>query len=159
MMQLMRVLPIRMILPAALLAASAIATSASAQAAPPTPPAPKAPMHEMHHGASSGWAELDAFHTLMAATWHPVTGSNDFKPIREKAGALADAATAWSASKVPAACDTKPVRDAVALLRTDSRAIADLVAKQAADSTVKRALSALHDRFETVEEGCKPAKK
>lgn len=109
-----------------------------------------------HHAMASGWKELDAFHTLMAATWHPVGKSNDFKPIREKAGALNDAAQAWNAAKVPAACDNKKNRDAIASVATGSKAIAAMVATNAADAEIKSALKELHDRFEVVEEGCKP---
>ena len=112
-----------------------------------------------HHAASSGWKELDAFHTLLAATWHPVSKSNDLKPIREKAVALNDAAQAWAASKYPKACDTKASRDAVTTVASDSRRIADMVAKNAGDAEVKGALKELHTRFEVVEEGCKPSAK
>ncbi|MES2180393.1 MAG: hypothetical protein V4550_21255 [Gemmatimonadota bacterium] len=113
---------------------------------------------EHHGGESSGWKELDAFHTLLAETWHPVAKSKDLTPIREKAVALSDAAQAWSLSKAPHGCDAKPILDAVASVASESKALAQLVAKKAADAEVTSALKALHDRFETVEQGCKPMK-
>jgi len=112
-----------------------------------------------HHASSSGWKELDSFHELLAATWHPVGKSNDLKPIRAKASALSDAAQTWAASKYPKACDTKAIRDAVTTVAADSRTIAGMVAKSAGDAEVKGALKELHTRFEVVEEGCKPAGK
>jgi hypothetical protein len=110
-----------------------------------------------HHAASSGWKELDAFHTVMAATWHPASKSNDLKVIREKAPDLSQAAQKWAASKVPAGCDTKPIRDAIAAVVTGSKDVAALVAKQAPDADVKAALRDVHDRFEVVEQGCQPS--
>lgn len=135
---------------------SAMPVTASAQAAAAKP---KEHQHEMEmadHHASSAWKELDAFHTLLAATWHPVGKSGNLKPIREKAGALSAAAQAWAASAVPASCDKQPIRDAIASVATSSKALAVMVSKQAPDSAVKNSLEALHTRFETVEEGCTP---
>jgi hypothetical protein len=138
---------------AALVALASInASSASAQGNPPPPPKPMSGM-ESHHASSSGWKELDQFHDLLAATWHPV-GKGDFKPVKEKAAKLAEAAKAWGESKVPAACDKKPVRDAVAASVVNARAVADLVAKQAPDSSLKGAMKKLHDSFEPAEHDC-----
>jgi hypothetical protein len=140
---------------AALLCA-AVSGSAFGQAAVPKDKEHKHAMEMADHHASSAWKELDAFHTLLAATWHPVAKSNDLKPIRAEATALSDAAQAWAASKAPASCDKKPIRDAIAAVAAGSKDIATMVSKQAPDSVVKSSLEALHTRFETVEEGCKP---
>ena len=151
----------------ALAAAALVATAASAAAAQSsTPPATgtkvaKEPVaaHGGDHHAMSGWKELDAFHMLMMQTWHPAQGKNDLAPTRAKAGAMADAARAWAAAAVPAACDTPETRSTIARLATDSRALADLAARPAAtDAELKAALKALHDRFEHVEHGCHPGK-
>jgi hypothetical protein len=102
----------------------------------------------------SGWKELDAFHTVMAATWHPVAKSKDLTVIREKAGALADAAQAWSTSKVPKACETKEIQDAIAAVVAQSKSVAQLVEKKASDADVTVALRDVHTKFEVVEKGC-----
>lgn len=109
-----------------------------------------------HHG-ESGWKELDAFHTLMAATWHPAK-SNDLKPIRAKADSLLLAAKAWNSSEVPAACNTQELRSAMAAVVTGSVRVKELVASNAADSDVRSVLHDVHERFEVVEKGCKPSK-
>ena len=113
--------------------------------------------HGSDHHASSGWKELDSFHTLMAATWHPAK-ANDLKPIRAKADSLSLAAQAWSKAKVPTACDTEPLKTAIADVVTGTAKVEQLVAKNASDADVRAALHDVHERFEVVEKGCKVAK-
>ena len=147
---------LRLVVPSAVAALALSAASAGAQ-------------HAGHHGAAdtakaqaahaaSGWKEMDAFHQLMMATWHPAQGKSDLAPTRAQAGAMADAARAWAAAAVPKACDTPATRTALSQLATDSRALADLAMKPATpDAELKAALKALHDRFEPLEHGCAPA--
>ncbi|HYD54518.1 MAG TPA: hypothetical protein VEA99_17930 [Gemmatimonadaceae bacterium] len=111
------------------------------------------------HEVASGWKELDAFHKLIGGTWHPVERAQDLGPIREKAPALAEAAEKWGASKVPAACDRKEIRDAIAAAVTGSKDVARLVAAKATDVEITKALRDVHDRFEVVEGGCHPTEK
>lgn len=124
------------------------ASSLSAQGAKPA--------KSMDDHAMSGWKELDSFHMLMMETWHPVKKSGNLKPIRAKASAMAAAAKTWAAAPIPAACDTKPNRDAIAAVARDSWALSELVAKKGKNAAVKKSLSNLHDTFEIVEGGCKP---
>ena len=73
------------ILRRAVLTAFAFSISSVSLAAQ-TKPAPTKPM-EMEHAhtdmkeSATGWKELDAFHMLMMATWHPAKESNDMTPI------------------------------------------------------------------------------
>jgi hypothetical protein len=46
------------------------------------------------------------------------------------------------------------VRDAVSASVTNARSVADLVAKQAPDSSLKSAMKKLHDDFEAAEHNC-----
>ena len=160
-----------LLLPILLLAAPAAARAQHAghHPAPAAAKADSAKAHAGHdagkdavtkdgHHAAGGWKEMDAFHTVLAATWHPASKSDDLKPLRERAGALADAARTWAAAAVPKACDTPATRSTIAAVATDARALADLVAKPATtDAQLKASLKALHDRFEPVEHGCAPA--
>jgi len=131
-----------------------VSAAASAQATPPAKHEhAAAPMN--HH--MSGWKEMDAYHMLMMATWHPAKGTNDLTPTRAKADSLAVAADVWAKAVVPAACDNKATRETIALVATDTRALATLARTKVSDAALKTALSALHDRFETLEESCKPA--
>jgi hypothetical protein len=126
-------------------------------AAPAFAQAPAKPADKMseHHGAS-GWKQLDAYHELMAATWHPAK-TNDLKPIRAKADSLAAAAKTWAASTAPHGCDSKAIKDAIADVEKGSANVAKLVAANVPDAELRAALHDVHERFEVVEKGCKPA--
>lgn len=134
-----------------LAAALTVAASSTSLAGQASPPAAKG----MEHHASSGWKELDAFHEIMAAAWHPAR-SNDLKPIRAKADSLSASAKRWAASTVPAACDTKAIRDAIADVVAGSAKVAQLVTANASDADVRASLHDVHERFEVVEHGCHP---
>lgn len=135
--------------------ALAIAVNGANAQGSSTPPAKPKTMMEMHHGMGSGWKELDAFHTVLAATWHPIAGESDFKPLREQAPKLVEAAKIWKESKAPAGCNSKEIGDAVATILAKSQIVADLVDKKATDAIVKAEMKSLHDQFESAEGGCK----
>ena len=114
---------------------------------------------EMQHGMSP-WKELDAYHMLMMATWHPATDKGDLAPIRAKVGEMVASAKTLAASTAPKGCDSPKLKDAAAGLPGATQGVADLVAKKADDATLKAALKVLHDRFDVLEMGCQaPAKK
>jgi hypothetical protein len=148
---------LHLVLPTAVAALALTAASARAQHAGHHGAATDTPKAQAAH-AASGWKEMDAFHQLMMATWHPAKGQSDLAPTRAQAGAMADAARVWAAAVVPKACDTPATRSALSALATDSRALAELAAKPSTpDVELKTALKALHDRFEPLEHGCAPA--
>ncbi len=109
--------------------------------------------------AASGWKELDMYHALMMATWHPAKDRNDLAAIRAQAPMLVETAKTLARSKAPARCDTPRNREAAAKLPAQTQAVADLVTKRADDATLKAALKTLHDQFEVLEEGCAAEKK
>lgn len=160
---------------AALLVASAlIAAPLAAQSKPPAKPkagdtsAKKmdgmAGMdHNMHmmpgkkmEEPKSGWKEMDAYHALIAATWHPAKENGDMAPIRAKAKELAASAKTLAASTPPAACNKPALKEAATKLAPESQAIAEMVAKNASNNAIKDALKLLHDHFDVLEEGCGP---
>lgn len=153
-----------LLLPLVLLAVPAAARAQHAGHHPAPATADSAKAHAGHAAmtvtkdaprAAGGWTEMDAFHDVLAATWHPASKGDDLKPLRAKAGALADAARAWAAAAVPKACDTPATHTTIAALATDARALADLAATPTAtDAQLKASLKALHDRFEPVAHGC-----
>lgn len=116
---------------------------------------------KMEHGkmeqehAMSPWKELDAYHMLMMATWHPAKDQNDLKPIRAKAQELVKSAKTLVASTAPKSCDSPAMRTAANALPKETQKVADLVAANASDASLKAALSVLHDKFDVLEEGCK----
>jgi len=146
----------------AALAVTVCVPSLSAQSA--TPPKP-AEAHA-HHGAAqvkekeedhakSGWTELDAYHDVMSAAWHPAK-NDSLGPARSSADALVKAARAWARATAPRGCEAPAVKTAIARLVPESEAVAALVARRADDATLKAALKTVHDTFHVVEDGCKP---
>ncbi|MEQ1690702.1 MAG: hypothetical protein ABMA00_05415 [Gemmatimonas sp.] len=112
---------------------------------------------KMH--AMSPWKELDAYHMLMMATWHPAKDKGDMAPTRAKIGDMVASAKALAASTAPKGCDSPKLKATAAALPTQTQGVADLVAKKAEDGALKDALKALHDSFDVLEAGCTMPKK
>jgi len=147
----------------AVVALVAVAVSVPALSAQPSTPPKPADAHA-HHGAAqekemehakSGWKELDAYHDVMSAAWHPAK-NDSLAPARSSASALVTAAKTWATATAPKGCEAPAVKTAIARLVPESEAVAALVARNAADATLKAALKTVHDTFHLVEEGCKP---
>lgn len=113
---------------------------------------------EMNH-AMSPWKEMDAYHMLMMATWHPARDKGDLAPFRAKAKEMVASAKALAASTAPKGCDAPKLKETAALLPAETQGAADLVASNANDATIKSALKALHDKFDVLEMGCTMPKK
>jgi hypothetical protein len=112
--------------------------------------------------AMSPWKELDAYHMLMMATWHPAKDKNDLAPTRAKATEMVTAAKTLAASMAPKGCDAPKLKETAAALPAATQGVADLVAKKSDDATLKAAMKELHDKFDVLEMGCtmpKPDKK
>ncbi|HEY0930358.1 MAG TPA: hypothetical protein VGE27_10615 [Gemmatimonas sp.] len=125
----------------------------------PAKAAPAMDHNRMDHGAMHGakadaWKELDAYHMLMMATWHPAKQNNDMAPIRAKVGEMVAAAKVVAASKAPASCQKPELLKAQAGLTAETEKVATLVNKKASDADLKTALGTLHEKFEVLEEGC-----
>ncbi len=149
----------------ALAATAACFMTAPAFAQATQPPAKKddhAAMHaehmkQMQHGKdakANAWKELDAYHGLMMATWHPAKDKNDMAPTRGMIGTMVTSAKAVAASKAPAACQKPELQKAQAGLVGETEKVQTLVNAKADDAALKTAMRALHDAFEVLEEGC-----
>lgn len=110
--------------------------------------------HGMMDHDMSPWKELGAFHTLLAATYHPAAEKGDLAPLKAKASELAASAAALNGSTPPTACATPEIKTAVDSLGSSSASLAEQVRNQAADSVLKRAIGAIHAQFESVQKGC-----
>ena len=143
----------------ALAVALVVAPRAEAQSA--TPPK-SGDMHAGHHAAGeaeeahegSGWKELDAFHDVMSAGWHPAM-KDSLAPARAGAPKLVAAAKAWTVSKGPGRCETPAMRTIVSRLVPETEAVQSLVARKAADAAVKAAMKTVHDTYHAAEALCK----
>jgi uncharacterized protein involved in copper resistance len=154
----------------ALLGTLAFASPLAAQTKPAPKDTAKAGMAGMDHSKMAGmdhnamhaqnakgeaWKELDAYHALMMATWHPAKDKNDLAPIRAKATEMVASAKVVAASKAPASCGGKAeVTKAQAALPAETEKVAKLVAAKASDADLKAGLKTLHDKFDVLEEGC-----
>lgn len=111
---------------------------------------------EMDHMMMGPWKEMNAFHKVLGATWHPAS-KNDLVPLRVRARELRAAADAWAASKAPespASCGSEEVHAAIVKVARDMRAIVLMISAEADDSWLAGSLKAVHDSFETVEAKC-----
>lgn len=132
---------------------SAIALTASLLVASPV----LAQGHSHDAGAkhdATAWKEMDAFHALLGATFHPALEKKDLKPLRAKADSLSAAARTWAASTPPKACAAADIRTTVGELSTDALAIGNQVLQQASDADLMKSITALHTKFEVVEKKC-----
>ncbi|HEX4935293.1 MAG TPA: hypothetical protein VFV33_19050 [Gemmatimonadaceae bacterium] len=160
---------------ASLLAVAVMAAPAAAQhqhgakpdSAKPEKPAMKHDMGGMKHDMAgmkhemggkdhmaTAWKEMDAFHAVLAGTFHPAADKGDFAPLKANAQALADKARAWAGSTAPATCATDEHKKTVESIATSAADLATKVKGGAPDADLKAAITAIHDRFETVEHAC-----
>ncbi|MFT3909220.1 MAG: hypothetical protein QM737_07305 [Ferruginibacter sp.] len=105
-------------------------------------------------GKSAGWAEQKAFHSFMAATFHPAE-DGDLKPLKAKADSLAAAARLWAASPIPA--DYKPAETHTALKKLVEQCanISAKVKANASDADLTKLISEAHDTFHKIAGECK----
>lgn len=116
---------------------------------------------QMSHGdghAMSGWKELDGYHMLMMATWHPIKDKGELAPLREMASKMVGSAETLAASTPPKACATPELKKAGETLVTETNRVAEMVVNKVNDSLLTLAMHGLHEQFEVLEKGCKPAK-
>ena len=121
----------------------------------PKPDSAKTGMMDDH--MMGPWKEMNAFHRVMGATWHPASQKNDLAPLRARAKDLLTAADAWAASKapaMPASCASEPVRAAATKVAAESKALLAMIESGADDVRLKAALKGVHDAFEVAEQGC-----
>ncbi len=100
------------------------------------------------------WSELNAFHAIMAATFHPSEDGN-LKPIRERSGEFMAKAKALQDGKIPPSFNTPEVKKAIAELVKGSAALNQMVLKKADDKTISKKLGDLHDVFHTIQGLCR----
>ena len=112
---------------------------------------------KMDHGAMHGapaWKEMDAFHRLLGATYHPVAERQNLAPLRASADSLASAATTWAASPVPPRCGGSALSEDISAIAKDAQSLATSVRAASSSEVLTAAITALHDRFEAVEKRC-----
>lgn len=99
------------------------------------------------------WKEMEDFHTVMAATFHP-SEEGKLDPIKKKSQEMVDKAVAWQQSTPPAGYDKNAVKSSLKKLVTGAKEINKLVKNKAADNVLKEKLSSLHNVFHEIMEKC-----
>ena len=105
---------------------------------------------------ASTWPEMKAFHTLIAATFHPSEEGN-FAPTREKADSLLMAAKAWQASTIPADYKPEETKATLEKLVQQCTLLSGAVKAKAADEKLKVIIADTHEIFHKIVGECKKA--
>jgi hypothetical protein len=101
---------------------------------------------------SEEWKEMDSFHMIMAEAFHPYKDSTNLAPAKKLAEEMATEAEKWAAAALPEKVNTDAVKENLQKLKTDTRALADLIKSGADDAVVGSSLNALHDSFHSIME-------
>jgi uncharacterized coiled-coil DUF342 family protein len=99
------------------------------------------------------WNELDAFHEVMAKTFHPAE-EGKLEPIRNRSAEMVEKAIAWKNSTAPEGYDKTAVMENLKKLVKGVKEINKMVKKNASDKELKEELSELHDVFHEIVEKC-----
>jgi len=108
--------------------------------------------------SAKDWKELKAFHSVMAATFHPSEEGN-LQPIKERSGEMVEKAKALAASKVPDEFNKPEMLKAIQELVMGSEKLDAMVKAKVADEEITKYLSGLHDIFHKIVGLCKPGDK
>ncbi|MEO8405079.1 MAG: hypothetical protein ABI480_10800 [Chitinophagaceae bacterium] len=99
------------------------------------------------------WAEMDDFHGIMAATFHPSEEGN-LLPIKTRSEELVTKAKEWQKSTAPAGYDKAAIKATLKKLVNGAYELDKLVKSNATDKVLTEKLSALHDVFHEIMEKC-----
>ncbi len=105
-----------------------------------------------HSEDATTWAELDAYHMVMAESYHPLKDSANLAPAKANAEALAAEAEKWAAASLPERVNNDEMMTRIENLKASSRAFADKVKAGATDEELSAALTALHQEFHQIQE-------
>jgi hypothetical protein len=109
-----------------------------------------------HQADSKEWAELKTFHTLMAASFHPVEDGN-YVPLKAKAEDLFKAAQAWQHAAIPSNFKVEQTKAALRKLTLQCAGLHKAVLANHPDAELKTLITQAHDTFHTVVGECRVA--
>lgn len=101
---------------------------------------------------SDEWKEMDSFHMIMAEAFHPFKDSSNLAPVKKLAEEMATEADKWASAELPAKVNKEEVKEELQKLKTDTRALADLIKSGADDAAIGSSLNSLHDSFHEIME-------
>ena len=106
-----------------------------------------------HAQEKAKWKEMEDFHTVMAATFHPAE-EGKMQPIKTRSKEMLDKAVVWQRSAAPEGYDKNAVKASLKKLVKGAKELNKMVNNNAADNELKEKLSSLHDVFHEIMEKC-----
>ncbi len=97
------------------------------------------------------WPEMDAFHLIMAESFHPYKDSSNLEPAKQLASEMAASAARWSEATLPEKVNNSAVKQKINLLKGATAEFAQLV-HTGSDEEIGEALTALHDLFHELQD-------
>lgn len=114
--------------------------------------------HHEAHGESGdstatgeSWKEMDEFHMIMAASFHPFKDSADLAPAKAKAAEMAAAARKWVDAPLPEKVNNEETKTRLNHLNQGVTAFVETV-KSGDDKAIGDALTELHNLFHELQE-------
>jgi hypothetical protein len=98
------------------------------------------------------WKEMDSFHMIMAEAFHPYKDSSNLQPVRKLAEEMAVEASKWADANLPEKVNSEIVKQQLQKLKTDTRALSDLIKSGGDDKSISASLNSLHDSFHEIME-------
>ncbi len=105
------------------------------------------------HDKKADWPQLNAFHKVMAQTYHPAE-KGDLNPIRKRSGELMEAMKNLIGNPFPDAYRTSDMKVAVANLEDRVTGVYKMVEAKAGDEELMKGLTEAHDAFHKIAGMC-----
>lgn len=99
---------------------------------------------------SNEWPQLDAFHMVMAESFHPYADSGNLEPARKYAAEMASLAEALAGDPLPEKVDDQVTRALLNDLARETAAFS-AIADTAPDDSLAESLTSLHDLFHEIQ--------
>jgi hypothetical protein len=100
------------------------------------------------------WKEMENFHEVMSATFHPAE-ENNFAPLKKHAAELLDRAKKWKASTAPAGYNAKTVAPILEKLVLATDEVNKAVKAKKSDVDLKKLITKAHHVFHEIAEKCR----
>ncbi|MBM3178464.1 MAG: hypothetical protein FJZ78_10715 [Bacteroidetes bacterium] len=98
---------------------------------------------------------LNAFHDVMAQSYHPVADSGNLEPAKLRAAELAEVSAQWQAKTVAEAGDTAALSIKLTTLRDSCASFDRAVKAGTPDSTLRKSLTDIHHLFHQIHESAR----
>ena len=102
--------------------------------------------------AVRSWEDMDAFHMIMAESYHPYKDSSNLEPAKKNAHDLVLSAEKWSSAPLPEKFkDDDEIEYKLKQLKSDALAFEEVV-RTGDDKAIGESLTKLHDLFHQLQE-------